>query len=133
MNKLFAFAASAVLFSTIISESSAAEPATTESGKPSASTKTEARAKLSPQERAARREARSKKMFERMDANKDGAISKEEQLKVAEEKFMKRDTNKDGKVTREEASAYKNSKHSKKMDGEVHGGHAEKESSHHHE
>lgn len=45
------------------------------------------------------------KMFEKHDTNGDGAISKEEFLDHAEERFSKMDTNGDGSVSKEEAKA----------------------------
>ncbi len=49
------------------------------------------------------------KMWEMMDTNKDGAISKEEFDKAHSEKFKKMDANSDGKVTMEEKKAFKKS------------------------
>lgn len=50
------------------------------------------------------------KMFEMMDINKDGVITKAEALSKAEEKFDKTDTNGDGTITKEETK-----EHHKKM------------------
>jgi hypothetical protein len=45
------------------------------------------------------------KFFEKMDADKDGAVSEAEFLKSSKEKFVELDANKDGKVTKEEHEA----------------------------
>lgn len=45
------------------------------------------------------------KMFEKQDANKDGAISEEEFLTSSKERFTDMDANKDGKLTKEEVEA----------------------------
>lgn len=44
-------------------------------------------------------------MFERMDVNKDGKITKDEARKMSEERFGKLDANKDGVITQDEAKA----------------------------
>lgn len=46
------------------------------------------------------------KMFEKIDTNKDGAISKAESQAFNDAKFTAMDANKDGKVTKEEAKAH---------------------------
>lgn len=43
------------------------------------------------------------KMFEKMDTDSDGIVTKDEFMKKSEEHFAKMDTNGDGKVTKEEA------------------------------
>lgn len=43
------------------------------------------------------------KMFEMQDTNKDGAISQEEFMNGAKEKFTKMDLNNDGSITKDEA------------------------------
>jgi hypothetical protein len=45
-------------------------------------------------------------MFEEMDANKDGAISKQEALDFHGKKFDEMDANHDGKVTKDEGQTY---------------------------
>lgn len=50
-------------------------------------------------------------MMEKYDMDKDGAISKEEIMKVTEERFTKMDADHDGKVTQDEAKAYYHAKH----------------------
>ena len=45
-------------------------------------------------------------MWQEMDANNDGAISREEFAKANDMKFTEADTNKDGKVTTEERDAF---------------------------
>jgi hypothetical protein len=47
------------------------------------------------------------KMFERLDVDKDGKVTKEEFLKAQEEHFAKMDANGDGAFTQEEAKAMK--------------------------
>jgi hypothetical protein len=47
-----------------------------------------------------------KMMMEKMDANKDGQISKEEWTKHHEEMFTKLDANADGNITKEEFQAH---------------------------
>lgn len=46
------------------------------------------------------------KMFEKIDTNKDGAISKAESQAFHDAKFTGMDANKDGKVTKEESKAH---------------------------
>lgn len=46
------------------------------------------------------------KMFEKIDTNKDGAISKAESQTAHDTRFVAMDTNKDGNVTKEEAKAH---------------------------
>ncbi|MCC6597271.1 MAG: EF-hand domain-containing protein [Alphaproteobacteria bacterium] len=46
-------------------------------------------------------------MFEKMDADADGAVTKEEFVKAHEERFTKMDADGDGKVTKAEAEAAK--------------------------
>lgn len=46
------------------------------------------------------------KMFENLDANGDGAISKAEFLTNAEERFSKMDADGDGSITKEEGKAF---------------------------
>ncbi len=50
------------------------------------------------------------KIWEKMDANNDGAVSKDEYNKSHADMFVKMDANKDGKVTKEEKMAFKKSK-----------------------
>lgn len=50
------------------------------------------------------------KMWEKMDTDKDGAVSKKEFESFHAEKFKKMDANNDGKVSKEEKKAYKMSK-----------------------
>ena len=52
------------------------------------------------------RHDRAQKMFERVDSNNDGIISKSEHLSNAEQRFTEMDANGDGKVTQEEAKAH---------------------------
>lgn len=47
------------------------------------------------------------KMFEKVDTNGDGVISKTEMLSKAEERFAKMDTNGDGSVSKEEAKQHR--------------------------
>lgn len=56
------------------------------------------------------------KFWEKMDANKDGKVSKDEWMKDKAEWFTKMDANKDGFVTLEEKKAYKKAMHGKKGD-----------------
>lgn len=51
-------------------------------------------------------EQRGGRMFENMDVNGDGTITKEESQAHALEKFTKMDADADGKVTKEEAEAF---------------------------
>ena len=53
---------------------------------------------------------RGDKMFERVDTNKDGAISREESQAFHNARFSEMDSNSDGKVSKEEANAYHKSK-----------------------
>lgn len=53
------------------------------------------------------------KMMEKHDLDGDGAITKEEALKAAEERFNKMDADSDGKVTEDEGHAYYKAKHEK--------------------
>jgi len=46
------------------------------------------------------------RIFELQDANKDGAVSKEEFMKFSEERFAESDADGDGKVTKEELKAH---------------------------
>lgn len=46
------------------------------------------------------------KMFEKIDTDKDGAISKAESQAFHEARFAEMDANKDGKVTKEEGKAH---------------------------
>lgn len=46
------------------------------------------------------------RMFEKMDTNSDGAVTKEEARTFHEKRFDEMDANKDGKVTKEETKAY---------------------------
>ncbi|MCJ8276989.1 MAG: hypothetical protein HRT44_10270 [Bdellovibrionales bacterium] len=56
-----------------------------------------------------------KMMWENMDANKDGKVSKEEWMKDKQQWFADMDTNKDGFVTMEEKKAHHKMKHAKMM------------------
>lgn len=49
--------------------------------------------------------AKAHKMWQKMDANSDGSVTKDEFIKMHEEMFTKMDGNKDGKVTTEEMMA----------------------------
>lgn len=44
-------------------------------------------------------------MFDRLDTNKDGVVSREEAKKAADERFSRLDTNKDGAITEAEVKA----------------------------
>jgi len=46
------------------------------------------------------------RMWERVDANKDGFVTREESLAANEQMFNKLDTNKDGKISKEERDAH---------------------------
>jgi Ca2+-binding EF-hand superfamily protein len=60
---------------------------------------------LADGDKEGKRGSRHDGMFERMDANKDGKITKAEARQTSEERFKKVDTNKDNVITREEAKA----------------------------
>ena len=49
-------------------------------------------------------------MMEKMDTNKDGAVSKDEALAFHGQKFDAMDANKDGKLTKEEGKAFMEAK-----------------------
>ena len=49
---------------------------------------------------------RGARMFEKVDTNGDGAITREEQRAFSDKKFDEIDANKDGKVTRDESKAH---------------------------
>jgi len=76
-------------------------------------------------------------MMEKYDMDKDGAISKEEIMKVTEERFTKMDADHDGKVTQDEAKTYYHAKHEamkakmKEHHGDDHGDAHEKKSEEH--
>ena len=53
------------------------------------------------------------KMFDRMDSNSDGAVSKDEFISHAEKRFMKMDADNDGSVTKEEAKKHHEEKRAK--------------------
>ncbi len=53
---------------------------------------------------------RGDKMFEKIDANKDGTISAEENAAFSKKKFDEMDGNKDGSVTKDEAKAHHEAK-----------------------
>lgn len=58
-------------------------------------------------------EGHSKKdgsMFEKIDTNKDGVVTKEETSAFHDAKFAEMDSNKDGKVTKEEAKVFKDAR-----------------------
>ena len=55
--------------------------------------------------------AHKQKMWDNMDANKDGKISKDEWMKDKQQWFVDMDTNKDGFVTMEEKKAHHKAKH----------------------
>lgn len=46
------------------------------------------------------------KMFEKIDANKDGVVSKDESRAFADARFAETDANKDGKITKDEMKAH---------------------------
>jgi len=46
-------------------------------------------------------------MWEQLDTNNDGAISKEESTAFSNKKFEEKDANKDGKITKEEWESYR--------------------------
>ena len=50
------------------------------------------------------------KMFEKIDTNGDGVITKEESLAFHDKKFAKMDADSDGKVTKDEVKAYHEAK-----------------------
>jgi Ca2+-binding EF-hand superfamily protein len=49
---------------------------------------------------------RGAKMFEKMDSNSDGFVSKDEYLAKTEKRFEAMDTNKDGKISKDEFKAH---------------------------
>ncbi len=57
------------------------------------------------------------KMWDMMDTNKDGVVSKAEFDKMHQDKFKKMDANNDGKITKEEKKAYKDAKKAEMKDG----------------
>ena len=61
-------------------------------------------------------EKKMAKKFEKMDTDKDGAISKDEFITYKTSKFEKMDANNDGKLTMEEKKAYKEAKYKKKKE-----------------
>lgn len=65
-----------------------------------------------------REEARAvhARRFERLDANKDGTISLEEFQAIAERRFARHDLNGDGRVTREEMAQAKRAHRNKQTD-----------------
>ncbi len=65
-----------------------------------------------------REEARAAhaRRFERLDANKDGTVSLEEFQAIAERRFARHDLNGDGRVTREEMAGAKREHHKRKAD-----------------
>ncbi len=65
-----------------------------------------------------REEARAAhaRRFERLDANKDGTVSLEEFQAIAERRFARHDLNGDGRVTREEMAQAKREHHKRKAD-----------------
>ncbi len=65
-----------------------------------------------------REEARAAhaRRFERLDANKDGTVSLEEFQAIAERRFARHDLNGDGRVTREEMAEAKGKHHKRKAD-----------------
>ena len=64
-------------------------------------------------------EKKMAKKFEKMDTDKDGAISKDEFITYKTSKFEKMDADKDGKVSLDEKKAYKKAKyHDKKEKAE---------------
>lgn len=54
------------------------------------------------------------KMFDKMDANGDGTVTKEEARDFHEGRFDKMDANGDGKVTKDEAKARMKERHEKR-------------------
>ena len=65
-----------------------------------------------------REEARAAqaRRFERLDANQDGTVSLEEFQAIAERHFARYDLNRDGRVTREEMAQAKRAHHKKQTD-----------------
>ena len=61
--------------------------------------------------------AGKKEMFQKMDQNKDGKISKEEWNAFHESRFTELDKNKDGSVTEEELAEFHKDKHKGKHKG----------------
>jgi Ca2+-binding EF-hand superfamily protein len=62
--------------------------------------------------------ARGASMFERLDLNKDGKITKAEATQARNKWFTEVDTNKDNAITRAEAQKWKEAKWGKKSDGD---------------
>lgn len=56
-------------------------------------------------------EGHQAKMLEKFDANKDGAVTKDEMIAKITARFDAMDADKDGKVTEEEAKTYYHAKH----------------------
>ena len=56
---------------------------------------------------AGHHEGKKGMMFEKMDTDKDGKVSRAEAMQKATERFEKADANKDGYITREEMEAMK--------------------------
>lgn len=56
------------------------------------------------------------KMWQKMDSDNDGAVSKKEFDTFHADKFKKMDANNDGKVSKEEKKAYKKSMHTEKKE-----------------
>ncbi len=56
------------------------------------------------------------KMFEKVDADKDGAISKAESDAFHEKKFKEKDLNSDGKITQDEAKAHHEKKRAERQE-----------------
>ncbi len=65
-----------------------------------------------------REEARAAhaRRFQRLDANQDGTVSLEEFQAIAERRFARHDLNGDGRVTREEMAQAKRAHHKRKAD-----------------
>lgn len=82
--KLTALALMAAFGLTVALPSMAAEPAAPEAGKP-------------------KHERPKHDMFEKVDTNKDGVITKDESVAFHDKMFARKDLNKDGKITKEEA------------------------------